>query len=160
MSEFANYYNKVQEEAKNFVDENINEIYFDVEEDGLDDIYEFVNDHRLHEWVDSDFIRVDLIDSANIVEQSNNVEEDCGLWEGQSPTKAIETQAFFTYKNDMNEEIMPLIKDKLQVRLEEREVDLVLLKEKLELEYSEDTEEKIEILEQCVEFITSAIDNI
>jgi DNA repair exonuclease SbcCD ATPase subunit len=171
MANFENYYEKVEAEAKSFVDDYIDEIYTEVEENGVDDLYDFVNDYRLHEWVDSDFIYVGLIESANIIEQSNNVETDSGLWEGLEPTKAIETQAFYTYRNDMSIEIMDIIKSELQDRQSELETDLEKLQEELE-EVEEDLniigkdstierlENEIEELEDRISNLESAIDNI
>jgi vacuolar-type H+-ATPase subunit I/STV1 len=164
MADFENYYDKVQEEASNFVDQYIDEIFTDVEEDGVNDLYEFVNDYRLHEWVDSDFIYVGLIESANIIEQSDNVETDSGLWEGLEPTKAIESQAFFTYRNDMNEYVMSIIKDRLEDRLAELEADLEPLQEELEEVENDDNiikkDSTIERLENEIEELEGRISNL
>lgn len=159
MSEFKNYYNKVQEEAKDFVNECIKELCLDIEEDGANDIYDFVNDHRLHEWVDNNFIYVDLIDSAYILKESDNVETDCGLWEGLEPIKAVESQAFFTYKNDMNEEIMKLIKEKLEERLVNHKINLEELNDGAEVD-DEDLDSVVIELEDKMNYLEEAINNM
>jgi hypothetical protein len=164
MADFDRYYDKVSEEADNFVDEYINEIFTEVEDDGVNDLYEFVNDYRLHEWVDSDFIYVGLVESANIIEQSNNVETDFGLWEGLEPTKAIEAQAFYTYRNDMSEYIMDNIKDRLETRQAELEEELDTLKEELEEVETDDNiikkDSTIERLEELIDRLDERIDNL
>ena len=107
MGQFANYKEYIENEAKSFVNEYENELLDEVK-NGNTDVYEFVNDYRVYEWIDNDFIYVDLIDSAEILEQSDNVETDYGLWEGKEPAEAIKTQAFFTYRNDLSSKVMSM----------------------------------------------------
>lgn len=112
MSKFEHYYNYVGEEAKSFVEEHLDEAIKEIL-DGDTDMNQFIDDYRLHEWVDNDFIYHNLTDSAHILDQSNNEETDSGLWEGQEPREAIQTQAFFTYRTDMYLEIKELLKEEL-----------------------------------------------
>jgi hypothetical protein len=77
MGQFSNYYDYVSNEAENFVDEYIDSLIENVEQ-GNTNVDEFIDDYRLHEWCDSDFIYVDLVDSTEVLEQSNNVETDSG----------------------------------------------------------------------------------
>src|SRR5690606_5710707 len=131
MGQFSNYSEYVESEAKTFVDEYEEDLMSRIK-DGDTDIHEFVHDYRLHEWVDNDFIYVDLIDSAEILEQSDNVETDSGLWEGQEPREAIKTQAFFTYRNDLGYVIMDKIESLLQLKLDDTTSIIEELEEELE----------------------------
>ena len=100
MGKFSNYHQYVREQARNFRNEYINELLDEIHE-GSTDAYEFIQDSKLHEWCDNDFIYVGLLDSAEILDQSDYVETDFGLWDGQEPRDAIETQAFYTYRRDL-----------------------------------------------------------
>lgn len=162
MGQFANYKEYIENEARSFVNEYKDDLLDEVK-NGNTDVYEFVNDYRVHEWVDNDFIYVDLIDSAEILEQSDNVETDSGLWEGQEPAEAIKTQAFFTYRNDLSGEVISMFKSVLQDKLDELEERLEELEE-LKNEQDENNLEEIgnEIneIEEFVEYIEEAIDSI
>jgi hypothetical protein len=52
-----------------------------------------------------------LSDAAFVIENSNNVEEDSGLWEGKDPQDAVEIQAAFTYANDVQAEVEEIYED-------------------------------------------------
>jgi len=163
MGQFSNYYEYVSNEAESFVGEYIEELIEDIE-NGNTDVYSFIDDYRLHEWCDNDFIYVDLIDSAEIIDQSNNVETDSGLWEGQEPQEAIKTQAFFTYRNDMYWEIKEQVEEKLNDRLSELEEELQPLQEQFDAldnkdELSEEEEDEMAELEEEIDTITDAISN-
>lgn len=163
MGQFANYREYIDNEARSFVDEYEDELLDEIK-DGNTDVYEFVNDYRVHEWVDNDFIYVDLTDSAEILEQSDNVEIDSGLWEGQEPVEAIKTQAFFTYRNDLSDKVMSIFESVLQDKLDELEERLEELREELKSEQDENNLEEIgnEInkIEEFAEYIEEAIDRI
>lgn len=163
MGQFANYKEYIDNEARSFVDEYEDELLDEIK-DGNTDVYEFVNDYRVHEWVDNDFIYVDLTDSAEILEQSDNVETDYGLWEGQEPVEAIKTQAFFTYRNDLSDKIMSIFESVLQDKLDELEERLEELREELKSEKDENNLEEIgneiDKIEEFVEYIEEAIDRI
>lgn len=163
MGQFANYKEYINNEARSFVDEYEDDLLDEIR-NGYTDVYEFVNDYRVHKWVDNDFIYVDLTDSAEILEQSDNVETDSGLWEGQEPIEAIKTQAFFTYRNDLSSEIISVFKSVLQDKLDEFEKRLEELREELKNEQDEDNLEEIgneiDEVEEFAEYIEEAIDRI
>lgn len=159
MGQFANYKEYVDNEARSFVDEYEDELLDEIK-NGNTDVYEFVNDYRVHEWVDNDFIYVDLTDSAEILEQSDNVETDFGLWEGQEPIEAIKTQAFFTYKNDLSDKVISIFESVLQDKLNELEKRLEKLREELKSEKDENILKEINKIEEFVKHIEEAIDRI
>lgn len=159
MGQFANYKEYVDNEARSFVDEYEDELLYEIK-NGNTDVYEFVNDYRVHEWVDNDFIYVDLIDSAEILEQSDNIETDFGLWEGQEPVEAIKTQAFFTYKNDLSDKVISIFESVLQDKLNELEERLEKLREELKSEKDENILKEINKIEEFVKHIEEAIDRI
>lgn len=124
-SKFENYYACISENAKSLVDENIidliNKIY-----DGENDVHEFYQEGIIHESADNEFMYINLIDCAFIIEQSDNVETDSGLWEGLEPVKAVEAQAYYTYENELMREVMKLTRERLEVeivRLSDNEKD-------------------------------------
>jgi hypothetical protein len=154
MSEFQNYYGYIQEQAELFVSEHLQEAISEIK-DGNTDMQEFITDYRSHEWVDNDFIYVDLVDSAHILDQSNNVETDSGLWEGQDPQEAVKTQAFFTYRIDLEEEVRNQFSEKLGEKFEEVEEQL----EELELDADPD-EDDDEEFEQELEDLRELLSNL
>src|SRR5206468_5301847 len=100
MGQFKKYYSYVAKEAAGLFSDYRDELIEEVEQ-GNTELYTFFDDH-VHYWVDSDMGGCDLTDHAEILEQSDNVESDWGLWDGmKDPRKAIESQAFFTYRNDL-----------------------------------------------------------
>ncbi len=111
MSKFENYYEYIGEEAKIFTDDFFDELFDNIKEGDIY-IHDFI-DQNLHDWADNDFIYVGLLEGAEILDQSEEVETDSGLWEGQEPEDAVVTKAFFTYKNDMMNEIKSLITQRL-----------------------------------------------
>jgi hypothetical protein len=161
MSDFQNYYGYIQEQAELFVSEYLQEAVSEIK-DGNTDMQEFISDSRSHEWVDNDFIYVDLIDSAHILDQSNNVETDSGLWEGQDPEEAIKTMAFFTYRADLEEEVRSQLSEKLGEKFEEVEEQL----EELELQQDEDAdddeqfEEELEDLRELLSNLEEAMESL
>lgn len=130
MSNFKYYSNYVEEESNQVVEESKVDLKDELEKGSvnLDDYF----DDIIFEHVDSEFIYHDLMDSANILEQSDNVETDSGLWEGEEPVKAVQTQAFFTLRND------------LSIRVIAHAVDMLE-------EYSEEIQEQIEGIENDME---------
>jgi len=159
VGQFANYKEYVDNEARSFVDEYEDELLDEIK-NGNTDVYEFVNDYRVHEWVDNDFIYVDLTDSAEILEQSDNVETDFGLWEGEEPVEAIKTQAFFTYRNDLSNKVISIFESVLQDKLNEFEERLEKLREELKSEKDENILKEINKIEEFVKYIEEAIDRI
>jgi hypothetical protein len=155
MSEFQNYYGYISDQAKSFTDEHKDDVIAEIR-DGNTDVYDMLNDSRIHEWVDNDFIYVDLVDSAHIIEQSDNVETDLGLWEGQEPMEAIKTQAFFTYRNDLYYAVKELMEEELNAELDKLQEDLETLQEELkDLEDEEDIDEREEEISELEDVISN-----
>lgn len=46
-----------------------------------------------------------ITDAAFVIENSDNVESDSGLWDGKDPSEALECQAAFTYANDVKSDV-------------------------------------------------------
>ena len=99
MGKFSYYYEYVEKQADDFTDEYFDYVTEKIKE-GQTDIYTIIEEN-VHEWCDNDFIYVNLLDSAEILDQSEEIEMDRGLWEGQEPRDAIQTQAFYTYRRDL-----------------------------------------------------------
>lgn len=119
MGKFANYELYCQEQAKLLFNDDRSD-FMDYLKEGSIRFYDFFDD-SVHNWADNDFIYVDLLDSAEILDQSNNVETDSGLWQGEEPRKAIATQAFFTYRGDL----FNALKDEVYGYLEELESEAI-----------------------------------
>lgn len=103
------YETEVHDEAVNFIEDNWDGVMsaivdgerwiFDCRD--LDDIFfESVTDRSYT-----------LTDAAFVIENSNNVENDWGLWEGKDPSDALECQAAFTYSNDVRSKIEDIYED-------------------------------------------------
>jgi len=126
-----NYYELIKEEAKDFVEENEEELKEIIKENKDKEVDEIFDEaiyqkwdlhDKIHEWLDNawyGFLRNDYFKQYNselttcsaIIDESNEVESDGGLWEGQEPQEAIKTQAFFTARNDLYFEVEEQIKD-------------------------------------------------
>lgn len=160
-NQFENYYEYISEQATQFVDNYKHEV-MQVIENGDSDIRGFIDDYRLHEWCDNDFIYVDLLDSAHILKQSSNVETDRGLWEGQDPEDSIKTQAFFTYRNDLYHEVSEQFKELLESKLEELQDELEQLQDNDsdEIETDEEYEEKVSELEEQINLYEESINDL
>lgn len=159
MSEFKNYYGYIADQAKMFVDEYKEDVFAEVK-DGNTDAYDLLNDSRVHEWVDNNFIYVDLIDSAHIIEQSDNVETDYGLWEGQDPQEAIKAMAFFTYRNDLYYAVKELFEEELDSELTNLQEQLTELQERFDnLEDDEENEDDRDELKEQIGELEEHIDN-
>ena len=127
------YYQTIEEEAEDFI-ENYKEEIDEIIKENKEKSNEYIFDEaiyqqwdlidKIHEWLDSGwygFLRKDWCDdtnsefmaSAKVLEESEEVETDTGLWEGQEPQDAIRTQAFFTVRQDLYFAIEKLLKEKL-----------------------------------------------
>ena len=164
MSEFQNYYGYISDQAKMFVDQYKDEVFGEIRE-GDTDVDDLLNDSRIHEWVDNDFIYVDLVDSAHIIEQSDNVETDWGLWEGQDPQDAIKSMAFYTYRNDLYYAVKEALEEELDSELSNLQEQLAELQQELEGldeddESREELEEEIEELEDATNNFEMAIEGM
>lgn len=160
-SQFANYHSYISEQGVQFTNEYKHEALQQVL-NGDTDLRGFIDDSRLHEWCDNDFIYVDLLDSAHIIDQSSNVETDSGLWEGQEPTEAIKTQAFFTYRNDLYNEVSEQFKTMLEEKKEEIEAELEELEnnDSDEIETDEEYDSKVSDLQEQIQLLEEAIEDL
>jgi gas vesicle protein len=167
VGQFKNYYGYIENEAASLVSDFRDEMIEEVEQ-GNTELYSFFDDH-VHYWVDSDMGGCDLIDHAEILEQSEDVESDWGLWEGlREPRKAIEAQAFFTYRGDLMRAVLELAKDFLKDLEEKYEQEVEKLQEELDEfditdetteEQYEDTQDKITEAEEKLTNIREAIES-
>jgi predicted ribosome quality control (RQC) complex YloA/Tae2 family protein len=173
VSNFKNYHGYIQEQAEDlFNDYKVD--FFKELEDGDIDVYEHF-DEAVHSWVDNDFTYIDLHDCAYILESSDNVADDSGLWEGQEPLRAVETMAFFTYRTDLMEALKEVVKEgledlkrEMEDKMEDLEQDQNRNKDKLaelqtnleEIEDEEDEESlsKYSQLEEEIDELETDID--
>lgn len=172
VSEFKDYNYKVEEVAKDVLEDNINNWVELAGEGNAWDIMEEL-DVATHEAIDREFLSIDLHDCAYILE-NGEVETDSGLWEGLDPIQAVESMAFFTFRNDVFE----ALKDKVHGELEDyldlleseseqiqNDLDEVTeLKEDDSEEYNEDEEDELvdEIyeLDNRIKEVESVLDEI
>jgi hypothetical protein len=104
----VNYDSEVHKEAVDFIEEVMDDVV-EALKNGEDYLLDGDLDDRFFESVtDRSYT---LSDAAFVIENSNNVEEDSGLWEGKDPQDAIETQAAFTYSNDVHSEVEEIYED-------------------------------------------------
>lgn len=92
--------------------ENTDDEILTVEE--LSEAIENIDDNgSMHEHIESSLTwQQGLIDSGKIINYFSEYEDtDSGLWEGQQPEEAINTKAFFTYKNAVQSEMQDFIKE-------------------------------------------------
>jgi len=93
---------EVRTEAVDFIDEMLDE-FIEAMQNESDYFFEGDVEDRFFENVgDRSYT---LTDAAFVIENSDNVETDSGLWEGQEPAEALETQAAFTFSNDVRSEV-------------------------------------------------------
>jgi hypothetical protein len=93
---------EVRTEAVDFIDEMLDE-FIEAMQNEEDYFIDGDIDDRLFESVTDRAYT--LSDATFVIENSSNVEEDSGLWEGKDPREALETQAAFTFSNDVRSEI-------------------------------------------------------
>lgn len=137
VSEFKDYNYKVEEVAKDVLEDNINNWVEMAGEGNAWDIMEEL-DVATHDAIDREFLSIDLHDCAYVLE-NGEVETDSGLWEGLDPIQAVESMAFFTFRNDVIENL----KDKVHGELE----DYLDLLESESEQIQNDLDEVIELRE-------------
>lgn len=74
MGKFSYYYEYVEKQADDFTDEYFDYVTEKIKE-GQIDICTIIEEN-VHEWYDNDFICVNLLDSAEILDQSEEIEMD------------------------------------------------------------------------------------
>ena len=105
----VHYSDEVRKEAVDFIDEMFDEF---IEAMQNEEDYFFSDcsvDDRFFECVGDRAYT--LTDAAFVIENSDNVETDSGLWEGQDPIDAICTQAAYTFSNDVRIEVEEIYED-------------------------------------------------
>lgn len=108
------YYKQVQRDAKDFIDEYLDEFKEDLGDWGgqTDDpsFYQWMDyDGKLHEHTESVYYDYD---PTEICDNSDNVETDTGLWSGVTDWRQIrDAQAFWTLKLDLWFAIEEILKD-------------------------------------------------
>lgn len=173
MGKFTDLYSKVEEMAQDLFNENKEDFFEAVRDEGTSfDYYEFFSD-KVHEDVDREFIYTGLVDCAEIIENAQEVETDSGLWDGQEPEDAIKTMAFFTLRNEVMLELRSVIsseldyrKDELAGEIESLDSDANFNKERLEkaqerfeeIEDDEQYEDEAEALEGEIDALQAEID--
>jgi len=127
------YYQAIKDLADDFISEYKDELREIIKENKektdeeiWDEIYQNWDlNNKIFEFLDSawyGFLRSDWCEDRNtelssavkVIEESNEVETDSGLWEGKEPEEAIMGQAFFTAENDLYFEIEDRIKQMIK----------------------------------------------
>lgn len=104
----VNYDNEVEKEAVDFIEEMMDEFIEAMENDENYFLDGDVQDRLFESVTDRSY---SLTDAAFVIENSNNVESDSGLWDGKDPAEALETQAAFTFSNDVSSQIEEIYED-------------------------------------------------
>ena len=104
----VDYYDEVRKEAVDFIEEVMDEVAESLK-NGEDYLLDGDVEDRFFECVtDRSYT---LSDAAFVIDHSNNVETDSGLWEGMPPKEAIEAQAAFTFSNDVHSKVEEIYED-------------------------------------------------
>ena len=104
----VDYYDEVRKEAVDFIEEVMDEVAESLK-NGENYLLDGDVEDRFSECVtDRSYT---LSDAAFVIDHSNSVETDSGLWEGMSPKEAIEAQAAFTFSNDVRSEVEDIYED-------------------------------------------------
>jgi hypothetical protein len=104
----VDYESEVRKEAVDFIEEVMDDVV-EALRNGDDYLLDRDVEDRFFECVtDRSYT---LSDAAFVIDNSNNVETDSGLWEGKDPQDAIETQAAFTFSNDVHAEVEEIYED-------------------------------------------------
>lgn len=104
----VDYYDEVRKEAVDFIEEVMDEVAESLK-NGENYLLDGDVEDRFFECVtDRSYT---LSDAAFVIENSNNVETDSGLWEGQEPHEAVKTQAAFTFSNDVHATVEEMYED-------------------------------------------------
>jgi len=115
LSDYEDEIKEIIKENKEKTDEEIwEEIYQSW--DLIDKIWEFLDStwysFLRDEWCEDR--KTELSSAVKVIEESNEVETDAGLWEGKEPEDAIICQAFATAENDLYFELEERIKEMIK----------------------------------------------
>jgi hypothetical protein len=141
MPEPTNYSKDAEDDARdtveNFMDEIVEKLVDEGEaSDDLHNDYSGGDSYHHETHIDRSY---SLLEAAQLLDElSNHEETDSGLWEGQEPRQAVETQAAFTYGNavmsewnDFIEKINDEVPQVLDDMRAERDSKVEELKERL-----------------------------
>lgn len=118
------YYERVEKHAREFINDYLEDFKEDSESWGgkssEPSFYQWMDyDSKLHEFTDTAFYD---FDAASICDDSDNLDEDYGLWEGVTDWRKIrDIQAFYTLKTDLWFTIEKILKD--EELLPEEQID-------------------------------------
>jgi hypothetical protein len=102
------YDSEVHKEAVDFIEEFMDDVVEALKNDENYLLDGDLNDTFFEMITDRSYT---LSDAAFVIDNSNNVETDSGLWEGKDPQDAVEIQAAFTYSNDVHSEVEEIYED-------------------------------------------------
>lgn len=100
------YYELIEEMAADFIEYTKEQADEDIRIDNHNYFHDWVSDYWHSAW--GGFLREEIFDdfdtelttAAKIIEISDEVATDSGLWEGQEPKDAIISQAYYTGERD------------------------------------------------------------
>lgn len=108
----ANWTQQTEDDAKDAIAYLIDEIVeslVESPEEASTYIQDYSDEYHFSSHVDRPY---SLLEAAELLDQLDEYEEtDSGLWEGQEPRRAIETQAAFTYGNAVAGEFSELMEN-------------------------------------------------
>lgn len=104
----VNYDSEVEKEAVDFIDNLMDEFLEAMENDENYFIDGDIQDRLFEDVTDRSYT---ITDAAFVIENSSNPESDRGLWDGKDPAEALETQAAFTFSNDVSSKVEEIYED-------------------------------------------------
>lgn len=152
--EFTSYKDRLDQDAKSFMNDFYKEFLDSVKEDGSKELNEFIDgDGKLHNFIDQ---YLSLREAVEIIEQCDNEETDSSIWEGLPPKEAIVSMGFWSYKNDMYIMVKEMFEEKLNEDLLSAEDDFDNISDEVdrlsaELEENKDSKEIKKQYEEAVE---------
>lgn len=160
----SNYGNTLVNDADLFIGDYYDDLLESIKEGDVRDLHSFMtNDDKLDSIIDSYF---SLREAVDILENCENEECDSTLWMEQEPKQAIQTMAFYSYRNDLIKMVGEMIKDKLQEETANIDEQIDTLQEKVdnlsdkEEHEKENLEDKINDLFDYGSNVNNVIDNI
>lgn len=145
--ERTNYHEKAEDDAKDAVENFLEEIVEDLLDKGeaKDSLYDYAGGDSYHHENHTDR-SYSLLEAAELLDQlSEHEETDSGLWDGMEPREAVKAQAAYTYGNAVMSDFRDLIvniNDEARETLDELAEKKTELEERqTELEAEEGTEE-------------------
>ena len=97
------YDEDIEQNARDFIEDHEDEITKGILEES-----EFYDLNELDDAIREEEFYFSLEDAVQVIQTSDNTEEDRGLWEGQQPEEALITKATYTAQNDLRIKIKEL----------------------------------------------------